>query len=118
MLLETTFESSAGTDGTCVISVSGELDFSNAVSFQRSLKRALGAPGRDFVLDLTAVPFLDSAGLAAIVALHRELNAAGGRLAVASGGRRVGHMFDVTGINGFIPVADSRLDAIAALTAA
>ena len=51
-----------GTDGTPVVTAVGEIDLSNADSFRDALGQA--APeGGPFVVDLTAVQYLDSAGL-------------------------------------------------------
>ncbi len=56
-----------GTDGTPVVTAVGEIDLSNAHSFRDALGRA--APdGGQLVVDLTAVQYLDSAGLTVLFA--------------------------------------------------
>ncbi|MFF4316188.1 STAS domain-containing protein [Streptomyces sp. 900105755] len=54
-------------DGTACLTVSGEIDMSNAGSLDDAL---VGKPG-PLVLDLTAVEYLDSAGLSVLFA-HAE----------------------------------------------
>jgi anti-sigma B factor antagonist len=54
-----------GTDGTPVVTAVGEIDMSNADSFRKALSEAATDGGR-FVVDLTAVQYLDSAGLNAL----------------------------------------------------
>jgi anti-sigma B factor antagonist len=51
-----------GTDGPAVVTAVGETDMSNADSFRDALGQAAPEGGR-FVVDLTGVPYLDSAGL-------------------------------------------------------
>jgi len=51
-------------DGTTVLAAAGEIDMSNAGEFSTALAEA-GDDGA-FVVDLTGVEYLDSAGLAAI----------------------------------------------------
>jgi anti-anti-sigma factor len=53
-------------DGAPVLSATGEIDMSNAETFAAALSAAVTAEGRPLVVDLTAVQYLDSAGLAAL----------------------------------------------------
>ena len=56
-----------GADGIPVVTAAGEIDMSNADKFRDALSRA--APEGDrFVVDLTAVEYLDSAGIHALFA--------------------------------------------------
>ncbi|TDB95594.1 anti-sigma factor antagonist [Micromonospora fluostatini] len=53
-------------DGTPVLTATGEVDMSNAADFGAALTRAVeAAPGR-LTVDLTALEYLDSAGLAVL----------------------------------------------------
>jgi anti-anti-sigma factor len=56
-----------GSDGTLVVTAVGEIDLSNADSFRDALGRAAPDGGR-LVVDLTAVQYLDSAGLTVLFA--------------------------------------------------
>ena len=51
-----------GADGTAVVTAVGEIDMSNAARFGDALGLAAPEGGR-FTVDLTAVDYLDSAGL-------------------------------------------------------
>ena len=53
-------------DGTTVLSAVGEIDMSNAAGFRDALSQA-GAGDAGFVVDLTGVNYLDSAGLTALL---------------------------------------------------
>jgi len=51
-------------DGTTLLAAAGEIDMSNADDFSTALAKA--AADGAFVVDLTGVEYIDSAGLAAI----------------------------------------------------
>ena len=53
-------------DGTLVVSAVGEIDMSNVDQFRAALGEAAGASGDRFVVDLTGVDYLDSAGIHAL----------------------------------------------------
>ncbi|WP_436530895.1 STAS domain-containing protein [Actinoplanes sp. HUAS TT8] len=53
-------------DGAPVLTAAGEIDMSNAETFAAALGEAVPPVGRPLVVDLTAVEYLDSAGLAAL----------------------------------------------------
>ena len=76
MTTELTLTTGAGPEGAIVVTASGEIDISNAETFAGTLAQAVaGAAGARLVVDLTAVHYLDSAGLAALFAQadHIEL---------------------------------------------
>lgn len=59
----------AGADGIPVVTVAGEIDMSNAGRFRDALGLAAAAvDGGSFVVDLTGVEYLDSAGVHALFA--------------------------------------------------
>ncbi|HET6480999.1 MAG TPA: STAS domain-containing protein [Actinoplanes sp.] len=71
-------------DGAVVLAAAGEIDMSNAATFAAALTGADDqADGAGFVVDLTAVDYLDSAGLAAIFPHVGNLRLVANRLLVA-----------------------------------
>ncbi|MGW4057884.1 STAS domain-containing protein [Amycolatopsis sp. NPDC004747] len=60
-----TLVSGPGDDGDRVLSVTGEIDMSNAAKFGAALDRELLA-GTGVTVDLTGVTYLDSAGVAVL----------------------------------------------------
>ena len=60
-----TLVSGPGDDGARVLSVTGEIDMSNVAEFGAALDRELAA-GTTVTVDLTAVAYLDSAGVAVL----------------------------------------------------
>lgn len=61
-----TLTTSSRPDGVRVLTAVGEIDMSNAATFGAALGDAVEADGEPVVVDLTAVEYLDSAGLAAL----------------------------------------------------
>ncbi|GAB3149826.1 STAS domain-containing protein [Amycolatopsis sp. NPDC004378] len=60
-----TLVATAGDDGDRILTVTGEVDMSNAAEFAAALGRELAA-GTALTVDLTGVTYLDSAGVAAL----------------------------------------------------
>jgi anti-anti-sigma factor len=77
----------------------------NARSLDRLLSAAAGeARGRNLVLDFSNVEFLSSAALDALVRLHLQLKAAGGRLAVRRLDDELYELFEVTRLTSLFEV--------------
>jgi anti-sigma B factor antagonist len=66
MSTEVTFTTARDPHGALVLGASGEIDMSNAPAFSAALADARSQENGAFVLDLTRVEYLDSAGLAAL----------------------------------------------------
>jgi anti-sigma B factor antagonist len=58
-------------DGQVVVALSGELDVADAVRVAATLT-ALAANGREIIVDLANLEFMDSSGLAALVRARRD----------------------------------------------
>jgi anti-sigma B factor antagonist len=71
-------------DGWTVLSVEGEMDLYSAPAVRDAALAAMDSGVDHLVLDLTAVPFMDSSGLGVIVACLKRLREMGGDLAVVS----------------------------------
>jgi anti-sigma B factor antagonist len=76
-------------DGRVVLAVAGEVDLSTAPELHRELDRLVDAGAGTVVADLTAVTFLDSTGLSALVAGRNRARAAGGDLRLVCGQLRL-----------------------------
>lgn len=81
-----------------VVRLSGDVDAATAGAFRRTLDEAVAAGRPLVVLDVSGVGFLDSAGLAVLVRVRRELPA-GQRLALANVPRRMQRVLKVTALD-------------------
>jgi anti-sigma B factor antagonist len=68
-----TFATGRRPDGAVVLSAAGEIDMSNAGAFASAIAGAHQDAAGPFVLDLTRVEYIDSAGLAALFPHADEL---------------------------------------------
>jgi len=67
-------------DARITIRVSGEVDLSNVGDLRTALDSSVKESPGGFVVDLTEVGYIDSAGIAAIMAAYQGLRPSGGRL--------------------------------------
>lgn len=71
-LTDTMTTSVADHDGVTVLTVTGEVDLATAPALETAIDTALDAGTDHLVIDLAAVSFLASAGMAALVAAHQR----------------------------------------------
>ncbi|NKZ08260.1 STAS domain-containing protein [Actinomadura latina] len=60
-------------DGAAILTAAGEIDMSNSQTLAAAIDTALAGTGGRLVLDLTAVEYLDSAGLSILFARAERL---------------------------------------------
>jgi anti-sigma B factor antagonist len=93
-----------GSEHETTIALFGELDLANARTLSAELERAEADGADSITIDMRELEFIDSTGIAVLVAVHRRLNRdrEGVRLirSQASGVRRV---MEVTGLDRELP---------------
>ena len=102
-------------DGVCLLRLQGRFvtgSDAELVSAQNSLEE-IGISKA--IVDLRAVPYIDSTGLAFIVELHKSLVSRGGQLMLADANQRVRDVLEMTRIGEVIPLFQEVEDAEAAL---
>ena len=93
------------TDGHTICRPVGELDAYSAPGLRESMALLTSVP--KLVVDLSEVPFIDSAGLVTLVASIRRVRDGGGRVVVCSARRHVQKLLDVVGFGTVVDVAGS-----------
>jgi anti-sigma B factor antagonist len=97
---------------TCVISIRGELDLAAAARLKAALVALSSVPNRrGIVLDLSDLSYLDSTGLAVLIAFRRRLDSSQ-RLAIANASRQVTRLLTLTGLLSSFDTFTSVQDAI------
>ena len=81
------------------IALRGELDLEHAYSFDEELKRVEALEPECICLDLRELTFLDSCGLARLVAARRRAMKAGRRLVLVRGPAAVQRVFQLTAVD-------------------
>ena len=103
--------------GAVLLVVSGEVDLHTAPALRAALDQAVVDAGRGpgaVVVDLSGVGFIDSTGLGELVAAHKALAAAGGRLSLVVDHERVRRLLRITGLEDAMAVHGDRASALAA----
>ena len=107
-------DTSAAAFGAIVV-VAGEVDLATAPRLREAMAPGVVAEGESVCLDLSAVTFMDSVGLALVLALHRELALHGGRLAIVCPEGPAKLLFEVAGVDAELALHPTREAAVAAL---
>ncbi|MFI1004382.1 STAS domain-containing protein [Streptomyces galbus] len=108
---------SASTSGPClIVQVSGEMDYANAPFFRHRLAQETTRGQSSVVLDLSAVPFCDSAGLDALLYARRQAESAGTLLALARVQPKLQRMLAMTRVDTLLPIYGTTAQAEAELT--
>lgn len=85
------------------ILVSGPITLNNMFGLQTTLR---SQSATTLVLDLTEVPYVDSAGLGAIINAHVSAQHRGGRLLLTGVNDRVRKLFQMTKVESVLNIAD------------
>ena len=94
--------------GTRVFSLSGPLTLRNLFELQAELRGAVPPPVT--VIDLTAVPYMDSAGMGLVMNHYVRCQTRGAKLIVAGANSRVMDLFKVTKVDSVLPLVKSLED--------
>lgn len=93
----------------------GELDAYTVGEFREALGGVTDVTA--LLIDLSDVPFMDSAGLGALIGGIRRTREGGGEVAVACSRQSLTRLLHTTGFDRIVPVAESVEEAAAALKA-
>jgi anti-anti-sigma factor len=86
-------------EGIAALAVSGEVDMSNATDLREAGEKAVTADSVDsLVVDLSAVTFMDSSGLGALVAIRAAAADAARSLRITNPSPRVRQVIEVCGL--------------------
>lgn len=90
--------STSANAGTCVVSVSGEVDVSNASELRDALDAALDAGAKAVEVDLANVPYIDSTGIGVLVGTAHRSADKGVGLVVANPQHNVERVLNLLGV--------------------
>lgn len=90
-------------DGHAIVSVRGEIDLSTAAQFRAAMDEAMSGCGCVEV-DLAATTFMDSSGLAVLVAAHQRLGQAQEALVVRDPSPTIRKMLQISGVGALLDV--------------
>jgi anti-anti-sigma factor len=104
-------------DDANAVRLVGDLDHATVATFERRVDTLVASGAQRVLLDLSAVGFVDSSGLSAVVELFHRLKLSGGRLVIVcpDGGPR--RIFERTGLAAFLGLWKTKGEALSALRA-
>jgi anti-sigma B factor antagonist len=85
-------------DGNCVVTPDGELDLFTAAELTQALREHERTAPR-IILDLSKLRFLDSAGLALLIAQHRRAQSEGTTFAISNANGDVRRVLAISGLD-------------------
>lgn len=100
-------------EDVALVTVEGHLDLDTATEFQAHLANQLHHGRRHFLLDLSAVPFMDSSGMNIILRVYQEARELPGSVHVIDPTPAVRRVLDLTGVSITVPISDEVDDALA-----
>ena len=103
-------------DGIVVVQIVGEIDMSNAGELGDAIGRRLSNDALALVLDLTAVEYIDSAGIQVIYELHSQLGDRGQAIRVViAPAALIGEALRLADVPRVVGVAESLEAALASV---
>ena len=97
-----------------IIRVEGQLLVGNRKELKQIVSKAVETGDRKFLIDFTSTGFIDSSGLAGLLALSNEITDAGGELRLAGLNEDLRSMIDLTKLNAVFVIDDLPERALAA----
>ena len=95
--------------GTQIFRISGPITLPNIFDLQTELRKG-ELPGVS-ILDLSGVPYMDSAGMGAVINYYTHCERQGARMVVAGVSKRVGELFKLTRVDKVIPMSATLAEA-------
>ncbi|GGQ15001.1 anti-sigma factor antagonist [Streptomyces pseudogriseolus] len=99
-------------EDVALVTVEGYLGVDTATEFQHHLANQLHHGRRHFLLDLSAVPFMDSSGMNIILRVYQEARELPGSVHIISPTPAVRRILDLTGVSITVPVSESVDEAL------
>ena len=95
----------------CWVQPIGELDLDTAPALEQQMEAARAAGAQSVVLDLRGLTFMDSTGLRLVIRWDTAAKAEGFEFAIVPGVDVVQRVFQLTGMDEHLPVAEPPPDA-------
>ena len=93
--------------GWTVLDIGGELDINSAPELKSAISDAVEGGAITLGLDLTEVNFMDSTGLAALVAGAKKCRERGGDMILVRPNRQIRRILSITGLGKILPTIES-----------
>lgn len=102
-------------DSSSVLALSGDIDLYQSPAVKAKLDGLIGQQTRQILVDLSAVQYMDSSGLALFIEALQRIGAYGGQLALFGLQDSVKHIFEVSRLDQVFRIFPDEAAARAAL---
>jgi len=90
-----------------IVKISGRMDAVTAPEFEKALSAWIDESEKYFVVDLSSLEYISSAGLRSILIIAKKLKAINGKILLAAMEESVNEVFEISGFNSIIPIHDT-----------
>ena len=94
-------------NGETVLAMRGEVDASTSAAFRAAVETFDGEGGR-LVIDLSAVPFMDSSGLSVIAGRLLRQERAGGSLCIRNPRSQIRRILEISGLDQLLTIDETQ----------
>ena len=94
-------------NGVVSIAIKGRLDADSAPEAEKVVKEVLEGPTTRVLFNLRELEYLSSAGLRVLLSAAKEMRRRDGKIVLCSLNEFVKEIFEVSGFQSLIPIADS-----------
>lgn len=102
---------------TSLVELRGELDVYSCRTARDEFRALLDSPQRRFLLDMSRLTFIDSAGLGMLVRFHQRARDMGGDLVLVGATPSTRKLFRMTGLDALFAFAQDHEEALLLLSA-
>jgi len=99
-------------NGVSVFAITGDIDIESSPDVKRSFDKAITAENNNIVINLKAVGYVDSSGLATLVEVLKNVQSKGGKLKLANLSAKVKGLFEITRLDKLFDISDNEEDAV------
>jgi len=102
-------------DNGILVNIKGRMDALMAVEFDHAFDKLIQEGGKNFVLEMSGLEYVSSAGLRSVLATYKKIKGAGGKLLLCGLGGVVKEVFEISGFASIFQVFDTPDTALAQL---
>ena len=99
-------------DDINIYRLKGRLDSTTSQRFEGKLFEAISGVSKKIIVDFEYLNYISSAGLRVIYKAHKAITSAGGRIIICSMQQFAREIFEMTGIDFFLPILDTMDEAL------
>ncbi len=105
-------------DGVVVASIAGDIDMANTAALEQAISANVNSEHHGFVVDLTAVTYLDSAGIRLLYQLDERANGRQQQVVIViPSASPINRTLEAAGALGSLKIVTTKVDAVALLRA-